>query len=63
MPKDAPPNGGAPPEDGLIGPRQRVSEMPFVRPSFAFPLDVEAEEVEPVTHVHHLGLCGPLFAV
>jgi RNA-directed DNA polymerase len=27
MPKDAPPNGGAPPEDGPIGPRRRVSEM------------------------------------
>jgi RNA-directed DNA polymerase len=27
MPKDAPPNGGAPPKDGPIGPRQRVSEM------------------------------------
>jgi RNA-directed DNA polymerase len=28
MPKDAPPNGGAPPEDGsFMGPRQRVSEM------------------------------------
>ena len=27
MPKDAPPNGGALPEDGPIGPRRRVSEM------------------------------------
>ena len=27
MPKDAPPNGGAPPEDGPRGPRRRVSEM------------------------------------
>jgi RNA-directed DNA polymerase len=28
MPKDAPPNGGAPTDDGpFIGPRQRVSEM------------------------------------
>jgi len=26
MPKDAPPNGGALPEDGPIGPRRRVSE-------------------------------------
>ena len=27
MPKDAPPNGGAPTDDGPIGPRRRVSEM------------------------------------
>jgi len=27
MPKDAPPNGGAPAEDGPVGPRRRVSEM------------------------------------
>jgi predicted nucleotide-binding protein len=27
MPKDAPPNGGAPTNDGPIGPRRRVSEM------------------------------------
>jgi RNA-directed DNA polymerase len=27
MPKDAPPNGGAPLEDGPMGPRRRVSEM------------------------------------
>jgi len=27
MPKDAPPNGGALPEDGPIGQRRRVSEM------------------------------------
>ena len=28
--------------------------MPFVRSPLAFPPDVEAEEVEPVAHVHHL---------
>src|ERR1035437_4140402 len=33
-------------------------DVPLVRPSFAFPLDVEAEEIEPVTHVHHLSLRG-----
>ena len=27
MPEDAPPNGGAPLDDGPIGPRRRVSEM------------------------------------
>ena len=28
--------------------------MPLVRSPFTFPPDVEPEEVEPVTHVHHL---------
>jgi len=27
MPKDAPPNGGAPPDVGPVGPRRRVSDM------------------------------------
>jgi hypothetical protein len=31
-------------------------DVPLVRPSFAFPLDVEAEEVEPIGHVHDPGL-------
>jgi hypothetical protein len=31
-------------------------DVPLVRPPLAFPLDAEAEEVEPVAHVHHLGL-------
>ena len=39
MPKDAPPNGGAPTDDGPIGPRRRVSEMQakLHRPAVADP--------------------------
>ena len=31
-------------------------DVPLVRSSLASPLDVEPKEVEPVAHVHHLGL-------